>query len=217
MAWLMINRLIELSLKNRFIVVALYLGLAGWGWWALGATPIDAIPDLSDNQVIVFTDWPGHSPQEVEDQVTLSADGEPAGPRRRARRPLAVGVRLLDDLRRLRGQRRSVLRAHPRARAHESGREEPARRRRADARARRDRCRARLLVHARKPHAVSARPAHAAGLVHPLSAQRRPWRRRGRVGRRLRSAIPDRRRSESPRGRTTCRSARWSPRSATAT
>src|SRR4051794_14108352 len=66
----MINRLIELSLRNRFIVVALFLGLAGWGWWALGATPIDAIPDLSDNQVIVFTDWPGHSPQEVEDQVT---------------------------------------------------------------------------------------------------------------------------------------------------
>jgi Cu(I)/Ag(I) efflux system membrane protein CusA/SilA len=66
----MINRLIELSLRNRFIVVALYLSLAGWGWWALTATPIDAIPDLSDNQVIVFTDWQGHSPQEVEDQVT---------------------------------------------------------------------------------------------------------------------------------------------------
>jgi Cu(I)/Ag(I) efflux system membrane protein CusA/SilA len=66
----MINRLIELSLRNRFVVVALYLGLAAWGWWALGATPIDAIPDLSDNQVIVFTDWAGHSPQEVEDQVT---------------------------------------------------------------------------------------------------------------------------------------------------
>jgi Cu(I)/Ag(I) efflux system membrane protein CusA/SilA len=66
----MINRLIELSLKNRFIVLAVYVALAGWGWWALTATPIDAIPDLSDNQVIVFTDWPGHSPQEVEDQVT---------------------------------------------------------------------------------------------------------------------------------------------------
>src|SRR6266851_3240693 len=67
----MINRLIELSLKNRFIVVAVYVGLAGWGWWALRATPIDAIPDLSDNQVIVFTDWAGHGPQEVEDQVTF--------------------------------------------------------------------------------------------------------------------------------------------------
>src|SRR5678809_607057 len=66
----MINRFIELSLRNRFIVVALYVGLAVWGWWALAATPIDAIPDLSDNQVIVFTDWAGHSPQEVEDQVT---------------------------------------------------------------------------------------------------------------------------------------------------
>src|SRR5688572_15473837 len=66
----MINRLIELALRNRFLVVAAYAGLAGWGYWALIATPIDAIPDLSDNQVIVFTDWQGHSPQEVEDQVT---------------------------------------------------------------------------------------------------------------------------------------------------
>src|SRR5919112_3841177 len=66
----MINRLIALSLRHRFLVVVLYLGLAGWGYWALRATPIDAIPDLSDNQVIVFTDWPGRSPQEVEDQVT---------------------------------------------------------------------------------------------------------------------------------------------------
>src|SRR6187401_117996 len=66
----MVNRLIDVALKNRFIVVVVYLGLAGWGWWALTSTPIDAIPDLSDNQVIVFTDWPGHSPQEVEDQVT---------------------------------------------------------------------------------------------------------------------------------------------------
>ncbi len=66
----MINRLIDVALKNRLIVVVLYLALAGWGWWALRSTPIDAIPDLSDNQVIVFTDWPGHSPQEVEDQVT---------------------------------------------------------------------------------------------------------------------------------------------------
>src|SRR3954467_13171599 len=66
----MINRFIELSLRNRFIVIALYLALAVWGWWAVTATPIDAIPDLSDNQVIVFTDWSGHSPQEVEDQVS---------------------------------------------------------------------------------------------------------------------------------------------------
>jgi Cu(I)/Ag(I) efflux system membrane protein CusA/SilA len=66
----MINRLIEFSLKNRFLIVIGYLLLAGWGYWALLSTPIDAIPDLSENQVIVFTDWPGRSPQEVEDQVT---------------------------------------------------------------------------------------------------------------------------------------------------
>src|SRR5947209_6060800 len=66
----MIHRLIELSLRNRGLVIALYLGLAAWGYWALLRTPVDAIPDLSDNQVIVFTDWTGRSPQEVEDQVT---------------------------------------------------------------------------------------------------------------------------------------------------
>src|SRR5438067_2208435 len=66
----MIHRLIEFSLRNRGLVIAIYLGLAGWGYWALLRTPIDAIPDLSENQVIVFTDWTGRSPQEVEDQVT---------------------------------------------------------------------------------------------------------------------------------------------------
>ena len=66
----MIDRIIEFSLKNRFLVVAFYLGIAGWGYWALTQSPVDAIPDLSDNQVIVFTDWAGRSPQEVEDQVT---------------------------------------------------------------------------------------------------------------------------------------------------
>ncbi len=66
----MINKLIEVSLRNRFLVLVAYAILAGLGYWALTRTPIDAIPDLSENQVIVFTDWPGRSPQEVEDQVT---------------------------------------------------------------------------------------------------------------------------------------------------
>lgn len=66
----MIHRLIEISLRNRGLIIVLYLGLALWGYWALLRTPIDAIPDLSENQVIVFTDWTGRSPQEVEDQVT---------------------------------------------------------------------------------------------------------------------------------------------------
>src|SRR5215470_13259220 len=66
----MINRLIEVSLRNRFLVLGLFALLGVWGYWALLTTPIDAIPDLSDNQVIVFTDWTGRSPQEVEDQIT---------------------------------------------------------------------------------------------------------------------------------------------------
>ena len=66
----MIHRIIEWSLKNRIIVIALFLGIAGWGYYALIHTPIDAIPDVSENQVIVFTDWSGRSPQEVEDQIT---------------------------------------------------------------------------------------------------------------------------------------------------
>src|SRR5215216_4102875 len=66
----MIQWLIDISLRNRFLVIAGFLLVAGWGYWALRTVPIDAIPDLSDNQVIVFTDWPGRSPQEVEDQIT---------------------------------------------------------------------------------------------------------------------------------------------------
>ncbi len=66
----MINWLIDWSIKNRFIVLAIYFALAIAGYYSLVNTPIDAIPDLSDNQVIVFTDWAGRSPKEVEDQVT---------------------------------------------------------------------------------------------------------------------------------------------------
>jgi Cu(I)/Ag(I) efflux system membrane protein CusA/SilA len=54
----MIQRLIEWSLRNRFLVLAFYLLVTGWGIWAAFNTPIDAIPDLSENQVVVFADWP---------------------------------------------------------------------------------------------------------------------------------------------------------------
>src|SRR5881392_987728 len=66
----MIQRIIEFSLKNRGLILLAYLVLAVWGYWALLRTPIDAIPDLSENQVIVYTDWSGRSPQELEDQIT---------------------------------------------------------------------------------------------------------------------------------------------------
>jgi len=66
----MINRIIEWSLRNRFLVLCGVALLAGLGVRAVYQTPVDAIPDLSENQVVVFADWPGRSPQEVEDQVT---------------------------------------------------------------------------------------------------------------------------------------------------
>lgn len=66
----MINGLIDWALRNRFLVACGTLLLIGWGIWAVQNTPVDAIPDLSENQVIVYADWPGRSPQEVEDQVT---------------------------------------------------------------------------------------------------------------------------------------------------
>ena len=66
----MINQLISLSLKNRYIVLLIAAALFGWGAYAVKENPIDAIPDLSENQVIVFTEWQGRSPQVMEDQVT---------------------------------------------------------------------------------------------------------------------------------------------------
>ncbi len=66
----MIPRLIEWSLRNRFLVACATLFIIALGIFELRRTPIDAIPDLSENQVIVFADWAGRSPQEVEDQIT---------------------------------------------------------------------------------------------------------------------------------------------------
>ncbi|MGB7790774.1 MAG: CusA/CzcA family heavy metal efflux RND transporter [Terrimicrobiaceae bacterium] len=66
----LISWLIDWSLRNRFLVACGTLLIIAWGIWAVRHTPVDAIPDLSENQVIVFADWSGRSPQEVEDQVT---------------------------------------------------------------------------------------------------------------------------------------------------
>jgi Cu(I)/Ag(I) efflux system membrane protein CusA/SilA len=67
----MIERIVEWSAGHRAIVIALYLIIAGVGVWAIATTPLDAIPDLSENQVIVFSEYMGRSPQIVEDQVTF--------------------------------------------------------------------------------------------------------------------------------------------------
>jgi Cu(I)/Ag(I) efflux system membrane protein CusA/SilA len=66
----MVEKLISFSLKNRAIVLLVSACLFGWGIYSVQENPIDAIPDLSENQVIVFTEWMGRSPQVIEDQVT---------------------------------------------------------------------------------------------------------------------------------------------------
>ncbi len=83
----MIEKIIEYSARNRVIVLMFFALVIAWGGWSVYNTPVDAIPDLSDNQVIVFTDYPGRSPQVVEDQVTY---------------PLAVNLQGLPQVRAVR-------------------------------------------------------------------------------------------------------------------
>ena len=66
----LLQRLIAASARNWLMTLMLVAAAAFWGWRSLQATPLDAIPDLSDVQVIVFTEWPGRSPDLVEDQIT---------------------------------------------------------------------------------------------------------------------------------------------------
>lgn len=85
----MIRTVIEYSARNRFLVLLLYAILIAAGLWTLRRTPLDAIPDVSDNQVIVYTEWAGRSPQLVEDQITY---------------PLASNLQGLPQLRTVRAQ-----------------------------------------------------------------------------------------------------------------
>jgi len=66
----MIEKIIDFSVNNRFIILIIYLGVIGYGVYSMINTPVDAIPDLSENQVIVWTEWMGRSPQIEEDQIT---------------------------------------------------------------------------------------------------------------------------------------------------
>ncbi|MEX0702591.1 MAG: efflux RND transporter permease subunit [Planctomycetales bacterium] len=77
----MIGAIIRWCLNNQFLVLLFTAIVAGLGWYCLINTPVDAIPDIGEKQVIVFADWPGRSPQDVEDQVTypltVSLQGTP--------------------------------------------------------------------------------------------------------------------------------------------
>ncbi len=66
----MVEKLISVALRNRLIVILIAMFIFSWGIYEVQHNPVDAIPDLSENQVIVFTEWMGRSPQVIEDQVT---------------------------------------------------------------------------------------------------------------------------------------------------
>jgi len=66
----MIAKIIEYSARNKFIIFLIMIISLVWGYWALKNTPLDALPDLSDTQVIIYTEWMGRSPDLVEDQIT---------------------------------------------------------------------------------------------------------------------------------------------------
>jgi Cu(I)/Ag(I) efflux system membrane protein CusA/SilA len=67
----MVDAVIRWCLRNPFLMALIVLGIAAGGWVAIVRTPVDAIPDIGEKQVIVYADWPGRSPQDVDDQVTF--------------------------------------------------------------------------------------------------------------------------------------------------
>ncbi len=67
----MVNAIIRWCLRNPFLMVLIVAGLCGGGYFAIVRSPVDAIPDIGEKQVIVYADWPGRSPQDVDDQVTF--------------------------------------------------------------------------------------------------------------------------------------------------
>ena len=156
----MIEKIIELSIRNRFLVLILAAALTVAGVYAVLNTPVDAIPDLSENQVIVFTDWMGRSPREIEDQITYPLSLKLQGLAGVKAVRSSSRVQLLDDHAHLRGQRRLLLRPPARDREARPGQHLSAAGRRALPGPRRHGAGPDLLVHRRdRARATRSTPA----------------------------------------------------------
>ena len=137
----MLQAVIDFSLRNKFIVLLATIALALAGIFALRNIPLDAIPDLSDTQVIIYTEWPGQAPQIVQDQVTYPITTKMLSvPHAKVVRGLFV-LRLLVCLCHLRRRHRSLLGAEPRSGIPKFPRRQSAEECDPCARARRHRCR----------------------------------------------------------------------------
>ncbi len=206
--------IIWFCLHNKLVVFLLVMAIMTWGVmvapfdWQVGSlprdpVPVDAIPDIGENQQIVFTEWMGRSPQDVEDQIgypmTVALLGIPEVKTIRSYSMFGFSI----DLRDLQRESRILLVAIARAgKAEQSAGRNAARRCATDARTGRHGTRPDSLVHARRPRPRrqtdrrlgSARVADDSGLVRPLRAGVGRRHQRSRLHWRIRSGIPDRRR-----------------------
>ena len=66
----MIKGLLDFCLRERLVVLIAAVAVVAYGWYATNKVPLDAIPNVGENQVIVLTEWPGRSPKDIEDQIT---------------------------------------------------------------------------------------------------------------------------------------------------
>ena len=193
----MIAALIRWSVVNRFLVLIATAFLIAAGVWSVTKTPLDALPDLSDTQVIVRTPFPGKAPQIVEDLVTYPMTTTMLErPRRQDGARLFVLRRLL-RLRALRRQDRSVLGALARRRIPQPGAESPAIRCERLARSRRHRRRLGLRVRAGRSqrHAGPQSASVTQRLGPEVRAEDGAGRRRGGQHRRHGASVPGRSRS----------------------
>ena len=192
-----IGRVIAGSARNPLIAILLVVGLGAWGWMSLSRAPLDAIPDLSDAQVIIFTQWMGRSPDLVEDQITypISSSLVAAPGVKYVRGQSMFGMSfvyvIFDDGTDIYWARSRVLEYLNQVQAQLSGGRD------AVARAGCDRRRLGVRVRARRSigQARRAAAAIAPGLEPAIRAVEREGRGRGRIGRRRREAIPGHRRS----------------------
>ncbi len=199
----MIEKIIEFSIRNRFLVLILAAALTVCGVYAVLNTPVDAIPDLSENQVIVFTDWMGRSPAEIEDQITYPLSRKLQG---------LAGVKAVRSSSEFNFSMITIIfednidfyfaRQRVTEKLGQAG-TLPAAGRRALSGPRRHGPGPDLLVHRRAEPDAPDRPGPAVGaqqVLHRPAAQLRPGRRRGRHRRRHAAGIPDRRAARSAAG-----------------
>ena len=66
----MIQKIVAFCVRERLLLILCAIGLVGYGWYSTRQVPLDAIPNVGENQVIVLTEWPGRSPKDIEDQIT---------------------------------------------------------------------------------------------------------------------------------------------------